>query len=65
MYLNTVLTEVFAIVFVFGNFIVFVFVSIFKYYAMYLDPRLIASYIAIHTCSKLAIYMFMAMARYS
>ena len=36
MYLNTVLTKVFA--FVFGKFIVFVFVL--KYYAMYLDPRL-------------------------
>ena len=38
LYLNTVLTKVFAIVFVFGKFIVFVFV--FKYYAMYLDPSL-------------------------
>ena len=31
LYLNTVLTKVFAIIFVFGKFIVFVF----KYYAMY------------------------------
>ena len=38
LYLNTVLNKVFAIVFVFGKFIVFVFV--FKYYAMYLDPSL-------------------------
>ena len=38
LYLNTVLTKVFAIVFVFGKFIVFAFV--FKYYAMYLDPSL-------------------------
>ena len=38
LYLNTVLTKVFAIVFVFGKFLVFVFV--FKYYAMYLDPSL-------------------------
>ena len=41
LYLNTVLTKVFAIVFVFGKFIVFVFV--FKYYAMYLDPSLIVA----------------------
>ena len=41
LYLNTVLTKVFAIVFVFGKFIVFVFV--FKYYAMYLDPSLVAT----------------------
>ena len=39
MYLNTVLTKVFTIVFVFGKFIIFVFV--FKYYAMYLDPSLV------------------------
>ena len=45
MYLNTVLTKVFAIVFVFGEFIVFVFV--FKYYAMYLDPSLICSKVQI------------------
>ena len=38
LYLNTVLTKVFAIVFVFEKFIVFIFV--FKYYAMYLDPSL-------------------------
>ena len=36
LYLNTVLTEVFAIIFVFRKFMVF----LFKYYAMYLDPRL-------------------------
>ena len=42
LYLNTVLTKVFAIVFVFGKFIVFVFV--FKYYAMYLDPSLVYTY---------------------
>ena len=41
MYLNTVLTKVFAIVFVFGKVIVFVFV--FKYYAMYLDPSLVVT----------------------
>ena len=39
LYLNTVLTKVFATVFVFGKFVVFVFV--FKYYAMYLDPSLV------------------------
>ena len=46
LYLNTVLTKVFAIVFVFGKFIAFVFV--FKYYAMYLDPSLLLamSYVA-------------------
>ena len=38
MYLNTVVIKVFAIVFVFEKFVVFVFV--FKYYAMYLDPSL-------------------------
>ena len=38
LYLITVLTKVIAIVFVFENFIVFVIV--FKYYAMYLDPSL-------------------------
>ena len=38
LYLNTVLTKVIAIVFVFENFIVFVIV--FKYYAMHLDPSL-------------------------
>ena len=36
LYLNTVLTKVFVIAFVFEKFIVFVF----KYYAMYLDPSL-------------------------
>ena len=41
LYLITVLTKVIAIVFVFENFIVFVIV--FKYYAMYLDPSLIDS----------------------
>ena len=41
LYLNTVQTKVFAIVFVFGKFIAFVFV--FKYYAMYLDPNLFVS----------------------
>ena len=39
LYLNTVPTKVFAIVFVFGKFVVFVFA--FKYYAMYLDPSLL------------------------
>ena len=39
--LNTVLTKVFTIVFVFVKFIVFVFV--FKYYTMYLDPSLIST----------------------
>ena len=38
LYLITVLTKVIAIVFAFENFIVFVIV--FKYYAMYLDPSL-------------------------
>ena len=37
LYLNTVLAKIFAIVFVFGKFIVFAF----KYYAMYLDPKLV------------------------
>ena len=36
---NSILTKVIAIVFVFENFIVFVIV--FKYYAMYLDPSLL------------------------
>ena len=39
LYLNVILNQVFAIVFVFGKFIVFVFV--FKYHAMYLDPSLV------------------------
>ena len=39
LYLNTVLTKVFTIVFVFGKFIIFILV--FKYYAMYLDPSLV------------------------
>ena len=39
LYLITVLTKVIAIVFVFENFVVFVIV--FKYYAMYLDPSLV------------------------
>ena len=38
LYLITVLTKAIAIVFVFENFMVFVIV--FKYYAMYLDPSL-------------------------
>ena len=38
--LITVLTKVIAIVFVFENFIAFV-ISVFKYYAMYLDPSLV------------------------
>ena len=42
LHLNTVLTKVFAIVFAFGKFIAFVFV--YKYYAMYFDPSLPASY---------------------
>ena len=37
LYLNTVLTKIFTIVFVFGKFIVFVFV--FKYYAMVFGPK--------------------------
>ena len=41
LYLITVLIKVIAIVFVFENFIVFVIV--FKYYAMYLDPSLLSS----------------------
>ena len=45
MYLNTVLTKVFAIVFVFGKFMVFAFV--FKYCAMYLDPSLLDIHVSI------------------
>ena len=41
LYLITVLTKVIAIVFVFENFRVFVIV--FKYYAIYLDPSLTSS----------------------
>ena len=48
LYLNTVLTKVFATVFVFEKFIVFVFV--FKYYAMYLDPSLVYMYVCVHVC---------------
>ena len=52
LYLNTVLTKVFAIVFVFRKFIVFVFV--FKYYAMYLDPSLVTTEIKfLGTCQLL------------
>ena len=39
LYLITALTKIIAIVFVFEDFIVFVIV--FKYYAMYLDPSLL------------------------
>ena len=39
LYLNTVVIQVFAIIIVFGKILVFVFV--FKYYAMYLDPSLL------------------------
>ena len=42
LYLTTVLMKVFAIVFVFGKFIVIVFV--YKCYAMYLDPSLNTEY---------------------
>ena len=45
LYLNNVQTLIFAIVFVFGKFTVFVFV--FKYYAMYLDPSLLHVFQAI------------------
>ena len=50
MYLNTVLTKVFAIVFVLGKFIVVVFV--FKYYAMYLDSSMVYVCVCVrmHTC---------------
>ena len=49
LYLNTVLAKVFAIVFVFGKFTIFVLV--FKYYAMYLDPSLIMIGRQGHLCS--------------
>ena len=53
LYLNTVLIQVFAIVF--GKFLVFVFV--FKYYAMYLDPSLFPRKSGAHSGSpKLVIY---------
>ena len=53
LYLNTVLTKVFAIAFECGKLIVFVFV--FKYSAMYLDPRLI-SWVWPHWLQKKAAY---------
>ena len=46
LYLNIVLTKLFAIVFVLGKFIVFAFV--FKYYAMYLDSRMV--YVCVCVC---------------
>ena len=51
LYLNTILTKVFTIVFVYGKFIVFVFV--FKYYAMYLDPSVRFTCIRLmYVCTK-------------
>jgi len=49
LYLIIVLTEVIAIVFVFENFIVFVIV--FKYYAMYLDPSLMCICTGMYECT--------------